>query len=219
MEKNYDDQKVVWLKVTDYMHGWILKELGGDSMIREQRIACLQQLPGFRDIMRMCSEKDSPENQFVGDSISSARWGMIDLGLGIDDEMICRVYGVDKDVLKLFIPVECPKMRMTETGVLRPWESNVCFGRRQAAALQKLLRAAFWNAVADYNQIYARQFGFRHYAAKDMLESFCNDTDTPDFYVDAMRREWQRRVRRNDNNTSPLPIRREEVMRIVSLIS
>jgi len=59
-----------------------------------------------------------------------------------------------------------------------------------------LLRETFWQGVAEYNHEYARRQEGRKYAAVDMIEAFCRDTETSDLYVDALRREWQRRCKR-----------------------
>lgn len=85
---------------------------------------------------------------------------------------------------------------MTRRGVLRPWTHDVNFGEKQAKAVQRLLRNAFWQAVQDFSDCYAREHRDEKYAQIDMIEAFCRDTDTPDIYADAMRREWQRRLLR-----------------------
>ena len=51
-------------------------------------------------------------------------------------------------------------------------------------------------AVGDFNEDYAGKMGGREYPAVSMIEAFCEETGTPDIHVEAMRREWQRRVRR-----------------------
>lgn len=86
-------------------------------------------------------------------------------------------------------------MRLTENGVLRPWTNDTCLGRRQANELIVVIREAFWAGVEEFNREYARQHRGEKYAAVDMIEAFCRDTQTPDIHVDAMRHEWQRRLR------------------------
>ena len=108
-----------------------------------------------------------------------------------------------KELLKLYVPIECPKMCLTKNGVLRPWTLNVCFDKEQATALQKLLRREFWKAVEKYNAEYARKMGGKKYPAIDMIEDFCMDTETPDMYTEAIRREWQRRCKRKSTPTPP----------------
>ena len=63
-------------------------------------------------------------------------------------------------------------------------------------AERKLLREAFWKGVEDFDREYAAKHNGSKYAAVDMIEAFCVDTGTPDIHVDALRREWQRRVKR-----------------------
>jgi hypothetical protein len=62
--------------------------------------------------------------------------------------------------------------------------------------MQKLLSEAFWKGVEDFDRDYAEKQNGARYAAVDMIEAFCVDTGTPDIHVDALRREWQRRVKR-----------------------
>ena len=63
--------------------------------------------------------------------------------------------------------------------------------------MQQLLRDAFWEAVERFDSAYAQKMGGKDYPAVDMIEAFCAETKTPDLYVDAMRREWQRRQKRH----------------------
>jgi hypothetical protein len=88
---------------------------------------------------------------------------------------------------------------VTLDGVLRPWKKNITLGREQAAAVLRVIRAEFWQAVEAFDRDYARQH--RDYAAIDMIEAWCMHTDTPDTYADAMRREWQRRQKRDKSQT------------------
>ena len=193
-ENNYKLPAVVWVKVTDFMHGWIQRELGGGARIGNQRVVCIQDLDGAREILRM--EADEMAMQHPVAVAMSATWkNCIEAGLDIDAETVGREYGVTRQSLNSFVPIECPRMCMTRNGVLRPWTPDVCLSQRQAFAVQQLLRRAFWDAVSDFDREYARKAGGR-YPAVEMIEEFCAETQTPDIHVDAMRREWQRRTKR-----------------------
>jgi len=193
---------IVWLKVTNYMHGWIQRELGGGLRIGDQRVVSVQHLPGARDILSM--EAAEGAQQHPVDIAMSAEWkNCIEAGLELEEGTMEREYGITRETLKLFIPIECPKMCLTKNGVLRPWTLDVCFSPRQASAMKRLLRAAFWDGVARYNREYALKAGGRKYPAIDMIEDFCAETKTPDIYADALRREWQRRVKRSASEKEP----------------
>ena len=198
METTYKLPPIVWLRITDYMCAWLQYELGGDLRIGTQRVICVQHLPGAREVLRMPSETDTSDSKTVGNSISAARKNCIDAGLRLDPESIERQYGVTEVALKTFVPVECPTMRVNFNGVLRPWTLNVNFGKPQSGAMLKLLRDAFWMAVGRFAENYAKDRGCEKYAQIDMIEAFCAETNTPDEYAEAMRREWQRRMKRQE---------------------
>lgn len=196
----YELPAIVWLRVTDYMHGWLQRELGGGLRINDQRVISVQHLPGAREILTMETVGCAMQHPVV--NAMSADWkNCIERGLDMDADTMEREYGITADVLKLFIPIECPRMCLTKGGVLRPWTLDVCFSPRQASAMQRLLRAAFWDGVAVFDRDYARKMEGRKYPAVDMIEDFCAETKTPDLYVDALRREWQRRVKRERDSS------------------
>lgn len=196
MDKNYKLPAIVWLKMTDYMHGWLQYELGGELRVKNQRVVCVQHLNGARKVLRMETTEDAMDYGSLGTSLSATRRNCIDAGLSIDPDTIQCVYHATKDDMKLYVPVECPKMCLTTSGVLRPWTGNVNFGHRQAVALQKLLRDEFWNAVGEFDRQYAARMEGKRYPAVSMIEDFCEQTGTPDLYVETIRREWQRRQKR-----------------------
>ena len=196
MERTYKAPPVVWLRMTDYMHGWLQHELGGAARIQDQRVVCVQHLPGAREILRMETFEDVMDHAPVGNAMSATRKNCLCAGLSIDSTVIEREYGLTSEGLSLYIPIECPRMCLTKSGVLRPWTLDVCFGKEQSTAMQRLLRHEFWKAVEDFDKEYAREHGDRKYPAIDMIEGFCAKTETPDLYIDAIRREWQRRVKR-----------------------
>jgi len=195
-EKRYKAPPVAWLKMTDYMHGWASHELGGSVRIREKKVVCVQHLHGARTVLRQETVEDLMERRPVENAMSATRYGCYTEGLTLDADVMRKEYGVTREQMRLFVPIECPKMCLTRNGVLRPWTNDVCFSREQASALMRIIRDAFWQAVTEYDREYARQLEGRGYPAVDMVEAFCNDTETSDMYVDAIRREWQRRVRR-----------------------
>ena len=201
-DKQYKTPPIVWLRVTDYMHGWLEHELGCGARVKEQRVVCLQGLPGVKEVMKMETDNDVASPGKVVNTMSSTRHNCIMAGMEIDEQVMKQEYDVTRNTMELFIPIECPKMCMTKLGVLRPWTLDICLGREQATALQRLLRQVFWDAVAEYDREYARKAGGRKYPAVDMIEAFCADTRTPEIHVYAMRREWQRRVKRKKEKES-----------------
>lgn len=196
MEKTYKSPAIVWLKVTDYMHGWLDYELGGAAMVKGQKVLSVQHLEGAREVLREMETDDDLVNQEPLGSAMSATWrNCLESGMRFDPEAIRSTYGITREGLKLFMPIECPPLCLTKNGVVRPWTLDTCFGARQAAAMQKLLRKVFWDAVADFDREYARLLEGKKYPAVDMIEAFCRSTRTPDLYVETIRREWQRQAR------------------------
>lgn len=189
---------VTWLKVTDYMHDWIQKELAGGARMGGKKVVCVQHLDGARDVLRMetCNDVTGDEETMVPDvvenTLSATRWNCIDAGLTLDPKTVERLYGIGREELALFVPVECPRTCLTPLGILRPWTSDRCFGRKQTVALLKLLREAFWRGVAEFDREYARSLEGDDYAVIDMIEAFCRRYGTSDIHADAMRREWTR---------------------------
>lgn len=201
MEKTNNIPVIVWLRVTDYMQTWLQRELGGDTMVGEQRVVSLQHLQGFKDTLKMETAKDTKLCQPVVNSMSAMLRNCINTGLEIDPDTILKEYGITRQAMEMFVPVEAPKLCMTKDGVLRPWGLDVAMGRDQSAAVQRLIRREFWQAVENFNKQYSKQHRSKSYPAAEMIEAFCAETNTPDTYVDAMRREWQRRVKRDHVKT------------------
>lgn len=201
-EKSFKMPVVAWLRVTDYMHGWIQKELAGGARIGGKKVVCVQHLGGGRDALRMETADDvTGDNEDMKpavqeNSLSATRWSCIDAGLTLDQKAVEQHYGMTRQELSLFVPVECPGTCLTPLGVLRPWTADRCFGRQQSTALQRVLREAFWRGIAEYDREYARRMEGEKYAVIDMIEAFCRDTGTSDLHADAMRREWMRQRKR-----------------------
>lgn len=195
MESKSGMPAIVWLRMTDYTHGWLQYELGGEVKVKNLRVVCVQHLPGAREILRMPAEESAMPRP-VGSVMSGSWKNCMDDGLRLDPDVMARDYGMTKEAMALFVPVEMPRMSMTRNGVLRPWALTTSLSPRQATALQRLLRGAFWDAVEAFDRSYAGRMGGRKYPAVDMVEAFCEATGTPDLHVAAIRREWQRRCKR-----------------------
>ncbi len=195
-KRGYNTPAICWLKMTDYTHGWLQHEFGCEARVGGKPIICIQHLPGAREILRMEASEETIGHRVVGNAMSSTLYNCIEAGMVLDPQVVEELYGITSEQLKLYVPVECPKMCVTETGVLRPWTLDVYFGKIQTTALQRLLRREFWKAVRDYDMQYAEKRGSRNYPAVEMVEDFCADTDTPDMYAEAIRREWQRLVKK-----------------------
>ena len=196
MDKKFKYPPVVWMKVTDYMHGWLQHELGCNTSVMGQSMVSVLHLPGARNIMRAESVDDVMERRPIENVMSTTRYGCYAEGLSIDADVMTKEYGITRDTLQLYIPVECPRMCMTKNGTLRPWMRETCLTKEQASALMRVIKDAFWKAVTDFDREYSRRHGGSKYPAVEMIEAFCQETHTPDLYVEAIRREWQRRVKR-----------------------
>jgi len=198
-QKNYKLPQVAWLKVTDYMHGWLQHELGCGAKIGDQRVVCLQHLPGAKEALRMETDEDLMDVRPVGNAMSASRRNCVNIGLAMDQRAMEQFYGVTAEQLKLFVPVECPKRCLTKYGVLRDWTNDVSFGREQASALQRVVRAGYWEAVGEFNAEYARLHG-KKFPAIEMVEAWCRETGTSEVHAEAIKREWNRRVARKRNS-------------------
>ena len=81
MDRNYKTPPIVWLKVTDYMHGWLEWELGCAARIRDQRVVCLQDITGARDVLRMETVEDVMDRRPVASAMSATRRNCIMAGM------------------------------------------------------------------------------------------------------------------------------------------
>ncbi len=193
---------VTWLLMTGFIHGWLEHELGG-AMIGNRRLISVMRLKGAREILKMeCGEDIDLDCGHVVNSISDERWNVYDAGLRVNAEVMEQEFGVTRDLLDQYVPIECPKMYLSAYGVLRPWTPNVCLERKQSSALIRLLREEFWRHVAAFDDEYSREPGRGRYPAAEMIEAFCASTGTAEMYVQDIRREWQRRVKRGDGRQS-----------------
>lgn len=195
-EKSYKLPALCWLKVTDFVHGWLQYELGGGARVKEQRVVSVQHLEGARAVLRMETVDDVMEPGEIVSAMSATRRNCIEAGLTLDERVTQQMYGIDRETLRQFVPIECPRMALTKHGVLRPWTDDTCFGVKQATALQRLLREAFWQAVGEFAERYATLRQGEKYPQEEMIEAFCKETGTQDIHVPAIHREWQRRCKR-----------------------
>ena len=198
MAKNFRMPAIAWLRVTGFIRGWLDYELGSKVMVNGRRVVCLQHLDGVRDILRMEPVDDvelSPDLP-VELSLSAARYGLISAAMTLSPETTERMYHLSLEQMQQFVPIECPRLRLTQEGLLRPWSGDAMLGDAQAKALLRLLREAFWKDVERFARRYSRQHEGERYAQEDMIEAFCRETETSDIHVEAIRREWQRRCKR-----------------------
>jgi hypothetical protein len=169
-------------------------------MVNGRRVVCLQHLDGVRDILRMETVDDmelSPDLP-VDLSLSASRYGVISAAMTLSPEATERMYHLSLEQLQQFVPIECPRVRLTEEGLLREWGGDAMLGEHQAKAMLRLLREAFWESVEQFAQEYARKHEGERYAQEDMIVAFCKMTRTSELHIEAIRREWQRRCKRAD---------------------
>lgn len=189
---------ICWLKVTDYMLGWLEYELSGSIVLKGRRIVCVMHLKGAREILREMDTVDEltdPKDASV--AMSATCRNIIEAGMKLDAGAMERMYGMNRETLRLFVPLEVPEMCITGGGVLRPWTNETCFSKQQASRLLKLLREEFWQAVSRFAEKYAGEHRGERYAQEEMVEAFCELTKTDDIHVPTIRREWQRRLKRS----------------------
>lgn len=184
---------IAWLQLTDFMTGWVEYELCGRLTVHGRRVVSIQHLSGARDALRMEVCDDMLEPEKVVRTMSANRMSCIIAAITLNKQVAESLYGVKSDDLQLYYPIECPSMALTKYGVLRPWQSDYAFGRKQSSALQRLVREAFWQAVGEFDHKYADRMDGQPYPAVNMIEEFCRQTKTSELHVPAMRREWQRR--------------------------
>jgi len=189
---------IVWLRVTEFLSGWLVYEYGSKVMVNGRRVVCLQHLDGVRDILRMETVDDtelSPDAT-VELSLSAQRYSMLNAAMTLSPEVTERVYHLSLEELLSFVPIEVPRVRLTEEGLLREWGGDAMLGDAQAKALLRLLRHCFWEGVERFARRYARQHEGEKSAQEDMIEAFCKMTKTSELHIEAIRREWQRRAKR-----------------------
>jgi hypothetical protein len=198
MAKSTKMPAIAWLRVTEFIRGWLDYEYGSKVMVNGRRVVCLQHLDGVRDILRMETVDDmelSPDLP-VELSLSAQRYSMLQAAMTLSPEAAERMYHLSSEELQGFVPIEVPRVRLTEEGLLRPWSGDAMLGGAQAKALLRLLREAFWEDVERFARRYAREHEGEKYAQEDMIVGFCQETKTSELHIEAIRREWQRRCKR-----------------------
>lgn len=198
MTKSFKMPAIAWLRVTEFIRGWLDYELGSKVMVNGRRVVCLQHLDGVRDILRMetVDDTDLSPDLPVELSLSASRYGLISAAMTLSPEATERMYHLSPEQMQQFVPIEVPRVRLTEEGLLRPWGGDAMFGEHQAKALLRLLRHCFWEGVERFARRYARQHEGEKYAQEDMIVAFCRMTKTSELHIEAIRREWQRRCKR-----------------------
>lgn len=188
---------ICWLRVTNYMRGWLRYALGGRLTVKSETVLSVRHLEGIRRVMMMETAEDVGCKP--GSAISGAWHDALVAGLEFDRWTMESEYGVTGETLRDYVPIECPCNAVSADGVIRPWTSDTCFGKQQSTELLRLLRGEFWGAVWEFSAMYAEEHKGEKYAQVEMIEAFCRETGTDDVYVEAIRREWQRRVKRMKN--------------------
>ena len=198
MAQNMKMPAIAWLRVTEWLREWLCYEFGSKVMVNGRRVVCLQHLDGMLDIFRMETVDDTELNPGlpVRLSLSASRYGIISAAMTLDPTVAEKIYHVSMEQMQQFIPIECPRLRLTQEGLLREWTGEVMFGDEQAKALLRLLRHYFWEGVEKFADLYAQKHDGELYAQQDMIEAFCREIKTSDIHVEAIRREWQRRAKR-----------------------
>lgn len=189
---------ICWLKITDYIRGWARHTLGTHMRVHGEPVISVAQLPGAQEALAMEAVEGLPIGN-PGNAISATWMNALQTGAALDPQAIELEYGITPDYLRQYLPIACPDNAFTDDGIFRPWTHDIAFGDKQSTALQKVLRNAFWTAVQKFSVRYQRQQHGRHYAQIEMIEAFCKATRTDDIYAEAMRREWQRRLKHGQN--------------------
>jgi len=198
---NRETPAVTWLYVTGYLHDWLFHEFGGTVKLHGRPVISIAHLKGARDILRMETLEDMMDRTASRWAMSAMLMDCVVLGIDIGPKTMKEKYGVTKEQLQCFVPIECPRMALTPYGMLRPWSRVTCFGHKQAQELVKLLRAAFWQAVADHKEKMIAD-GNAPETASELVQSFSKDNGVGEVWQEDLRREWQRlaAVRRSKNN-------------------
>ena len=192
---------MAWLSMPTYTQDWLNWEFGGEIEVYGRHVLSISHLPGAKALLRREVVEDLMNSGIKTRSLSVTRRNCIEAGLTLDPETTVRIYGLTREALDEFVPIECPKMAMTKFGVLRPWTWDMSFGWHQSVLLQKLLKAEFWRSVAAFDREFAKGQDGAPYPAKDMVEAWCVKSHTSDVHVEAIRREWQRQVKRFGNGS------------------
>lgn len=189
-------ETICWLKITDYMQGWMRATLGGPERVKNDPVIHVHTLDGAGAVMMMTTDNEPSWMGVPGNVICDTWHAALSVGMEIDARGMQKELGITREVLAQYLPIACPKNALADDGSIHPWDSDTSFGKEQATALQRLLREAFWESVDNYSREYNKEHLGEKYAQIEMLEAFCKEYHTDDMYIQAMRREWQRRCQR-----------------------
>lgn len=196
MDQSMNGQSISWLRITEYLQGWLRTTFGGGKLVKGQKVLSVYDVEGIGEAMMMPVDDHMPHHGTPGNSISATWYNALYAGVAVDPGAIKAEYGVDRETLRQYMPIACPRKAVSEDGIVRPWTGDTCFGMQQAKVVQRLLREAFWRAVLEFSKEYAREHTGEQYAQVEMIEAFCRATGTDEINVEAIRREWQRRQKR-----------------------
>lgn len=182
---------MAWLHVPGYMIAWLEYAYGGTKVLYGHKLLSTWQVPGMRAALREHTLEDMLMNTTETLSLSAQRMDCLQAGMLIDTKAMEESFGMTKKALAQYVAIECPRLALTGEGVLRPWRRHIAFSRPQARNIQALLQREFWGAVAAYNTQYA--LTHEAYPAVEMVEAFCDETNTPEVFIAEIRREWQRK--------------------------
>ena len=198
-KKNNGQPAMAWLKMPGYMIAWLEGEYGGSIERYGHKLLSFHHVDGVRRVLKMETEDDtmvcSPEWQ----SLSQTRMECIQAGMGLNPDAIEAWLGVSPKQLAQYVLVECPHLALTQNGVLRPWTRDIAFSRPQARRLQAELQRLFWSGVDAFDARYADAHP-DYYPAVEMVTAFCDETGTEEIYIQEIRREFQRKRKRNREN-------------------
>ena len=189
-------EPICWLKITDYMRGWARRALGGTKRVRNNTVIEVQHIAGVQAVLEMPADDELHPDVVPGNVICDTWHAALEVGLEMDAESVEKLFCVTRELFCQYPPVSCPPYAMYEDGTIHPWDSDTSFGQQQAASLLRLIREAFWQAVGVFSNTYQQAHKGERYAQVEMIEAFCKEYRTDDMYVEAMRREWQRRQKR-----------------------
>lgn len=189
-------EQICWLRITDYMREWARTTLGSPKRVKGEPVLDILSLEGVQSVLLMPTSDGLPGFGSLGNAMCDTWHAALTVGLDMDAQGMEKEFGITREMLVQYIPVACPAVAITTDGSTHPWNRDTSFGKQQAAAILRLIRDAFWSVVGNYAIQYEdANFGIK-YAQIDMLESFCKDYRINDTYLEAMRREWQRRCKR-----------------------
>lgn len=189
----YPMPPIAWLQITGYTHDWLCNELGGSITLYEKPVLSITHLQGARKILRMQTENDMTVKTENRCSLSAMMMDCLQLGCVVGPRTMSDTYNITKEQLNLYLPIECPRMALTEYGVLRPWDRTTAFSKNQANALLFFLRKIFWDAVKEHNDKLI-SVGQAPETAIQLIESFVAETGTNEIWIPDLRREWQRQM-------------------------